>query len=386
MMVKVQLEFNHGFRWFEKNGIYVKGYVFDKNNILYRNSGLADYFSGCATEEEFRKKIEHANGMFSVIINQDDIAFIAVDRTRTFPLFYSETGNGVCISDNTYYFRNTLNLKQNDSLSAKEFLHTGYVTGENTLLKNVCQLQAGQYMIAGESLKKGYYYKYAVNTDFIRTYEELENGLLDTLDEVFDRLIKSVDNRTIVVPLSGGYDSRLIAIMLKRLGYENVVCFTYGRQDSFEIKISEEVAGKLGYRFTYVEYGDELIEGFVDDERYIEYSKFAANHTSVFLLQDYFAVRYMHDKCLIPKDSVIVPGHTGDFISGGHIPKGIKDKKKAYDVVHEILKRHYSLRKIGNTGEFRAKIFGQLTDGYSHSSFEDWELKERQAKFIVNAD
>jgi asparagine synthase (glutamine-hydrolysing) len=129
-----------------------------------------------------------------------------------------------------------------------------------------------------------------------------------------------------------------------------------------------------------------LFDGFVDDEQYIEYAKFAANHTSVFLLQDYFAVRYMYDNRMIPEDSVIVPGHTGDFISGGHIPESIKDKKKKYDVVNEILKRHYSLKKISNAGEFRAKISGQLIDGYSHSSFEDWELKERQAKFIVNAD
>ncbi|MFC1490172.1 7-cyano-7-deazaguanine synthase [Candidatus Latescibacterota bacterium] len=389
MMVSVELKFNHGFKWFEKNGIYVKGYVFDKNNNLYRNNGLTDYFRGCESEAEFRHKVEQANGIFSVVILTDNIVYAAVDRIRTFPLFYTETQSGIIISDDTYYIRDTLNLDNIDRLSEKEFLHTGYVTGENTLLENVFQVQAGQYITAGKKLKKEYYFKYVVNTVFIRTYEELEKGLLEILEDIFVRLLKSVDNRTIVIPLSGGYDSRLIAIMLKRLGYENVVCFTYGRRDNVEVGISKEVAGKLGYRFIYVEYSDGFFDGFAEEELFVEYEKFAANHTSVIMLQDYFAVKYMQDNNLIPADSVFVPGHSGDFIAGDHIPGCFKDKSKKYDVLKEILKIHYSLEKTGKTSkspELRAKISGLLNEGYSHSSFEDWDTRERQAKFIVNAD
>lgn len=385
-MITVALEFNYGFQWFEKNGIYVKGYVFDENNNLYRNSQLIDYFFGCEKEGDFKRKLEHANGIFCVIIKRDDKAFIGADRTRTFPIFYAEIKNDFYISDNTYFFKNKLHLKQIDRLSQEEFLLTGYVTGEYTLLKNVYQLQAGQYLVAGKGIKKEYYFTYAAYTATHKTYDVLKKELLHAFEEVFGRLIASVDNRTIVIPLSGGYDSRLVAVMLKRLGYENVICFTYGRYDSFEVAISKKVAEKLGYQSIYVEYYDDLFDRFVDDDRYIKYSKFAANHTSVFLLQDYFAVKYIYDKELIPEDSIIVPGHTGDFISGAHIPKGLRDKRGKSRIINEILKRHYSLKKIVNAEEIRAKISQQLNEGFAHSCFEDWELKERQAKFIVNAN
>ena len=103
-MITITLEFNHGFQWFEKNGIYVKGYVFDENNKLYQNSQLVDYFFGCENEEDFKRKLEHANGIFCVIIKRDDKTFIGVDRTRTFPIFYTEKENDFYISDNTYFF------------------------------------------------------------------------------------------------------------------------------------------------------------------------------------------------------------------------------------------------------------------------------------------
>ncbi|HDY88568.1 MAG TPA: asparagine synthetase B family protein, partial [bacterium] len=385
MMITITLEFNHGFQWFEKNGIYVKGYVFDENNNLYQNGQLTDYFLGCENEQDFKRKLEHANGIFCVIIKRDDKAFIGVDRTRTFPIFYTEKENDFYISDNTYFFKNKLHLKQIDRLSQEEFLLTGYVTGENTLLKNVYQLQAGQYATAGKGLNKDYYFTYAARNAVNKTYDTLEKELLHAFEDVFGRLITSVDNRTIVIPLSGGYDSRLIAVMLKKLGYENVICFTYGRYDSFEVEISTKVAEKLGYKHINVEYHDNLFDGFVDDERYIRYSKFGANHTSVFLLQDYFAVKYIYDKELIPKDSVIVPGHTV-FISGAHIPAGLKKKRMKSRIINEIMRRHYSLKKIIDAEKFRVKISQQLGEGFSYSCFENWVLKERAAKFIVNAD
>jgi len=71
---------------------------------------------------------------------------------------------------------------------------------------------------------------------------------------VFSRLIESVQGRTIVIPLSGGYDSRSSAAILKKLGYGNVICFTYGRPESFEVQTSEKVAKDLGYKWCFINY------------------------------------------------------------------------------------------------------------------------------------
>ena len=72
-------------------------------------------------------------------------------------------------------------------------------------------------------------------------------------EDTFSRLISWLDGRQAVIPLSGGYDSRLIALMLKELGYNNVLCFTYNTGGAkWEVDISRRVAKNLGFCWHYV--------------------------------------------------------------------------------------------------------------------------------------
>ena len=76
--------------------------------------------------------------------------------------------------------------------------------------------------------------------------EELEAGLKDTIIKVFDSL--SVDLSKWILPLSGGYDSRAILMMLKdRPGLKTV---TWGRRVALEDKYSDAyIAGILARNY-----------------------------------------------------------------------------------------------------------------------------------------
>ncbi len=74
--------------------------------------------------------------------------------------------------------------------------------------------------------------------------DELEALLWD----VFRRLDKAIGDRPIVVPLSAGYDSRLVVSALHALGRRNVICFSYGKPGGFEITTAKAVAEKLNYK------------------------------------------------------------------------------------------------------------------------------------------
>ena len=80
------------------------------------------------------------------------------------------------------------------------------------------------------------------------TKKTLENVTLNILQKIID----SADGRVIVVPLSGGYDSRLVASGFAYLGYKNVKCFSYGQKNNFESLISKKVAKKLGYDWKFI--------------------------------------------------------------------------------------------------------------------------------------
>ena len=46
--------------------------------------------------------------------------------------------------------------------------------------------------------------------------------------------IKVSDGKTIIIPLSAGLNSRLIASGLKHFNYNNVKCFSYGLKNNYE--------------------------------------------------------------------------------------------------------------------------------------------------------
>ena len=59
----------------------------------------------------------------------------------------------------------------------------------------------------------------------------------------------------------------------------------------------------------------------------MDYEAYADSLTSIHFPQDFTAIKHLHDNNIISKDSVIVNGQSGDFISGNHLPN-IDYKKK----------------------------------------------------------
>ena len=64
----------------------------------------------------------------------------------------------------------------------------------------------------------------------------------------------SHDHHQIVVPLSGGYDSRLVLAGLVAAGYRDLVTFTYGQPGSGEVRVSQRTAAALGVPWHGVAY------------------------------------------------------------------------------------------------------------------------------------
>ena len=127
-------------------------------------------------------------------------------------------------------------------------------------------------------------------------------------------LINSVNNRPIVIPLSGGIDSRLIASVVRFLGYKNVYCFSYGSKNNFESKVSARIAKKLNFKWFFVEHTIANQKNFFTSSLVSDYEQYADNFSSIPYHQDLFSINYLKKKKLIPTNSIIVNGNSGDFI------------------------------------------------------------------------
>lgn len=390
-MISIDLKNNNGFKWHKNGNIYAKGYFFDKNNDLYIDNTITGYFSDVTGKEQFIELLKAANGIFSVIIQNEDAFLMATDRIRTFPLFYSARNEGIHISDDASYLKHYLHLEGMEGSNVDEFLTTGYVTGNGTLLNGLYQVQAGEILYYKDNkLTSGFYYNYCTRRSNDISFDSLKNHLSEIFKSTFARFLSSLQGRHVVIPLSGGFDSRLIAVMLKQSGYDNVICYTYGRKkNNPEIPVSKKVAERLGYKWYYIEYNEERIKGYLADSRFQEYYNFCSNYSSMFFMQEYFAVKYLKQQKLIHDNSVFVPGLTGDVLGGSHLSGKVGEKTKRKTLVQEIYDMHYTMKKHSTTEKtgFLERIQRSLPeeDFFSCSMFENWDHKERQAKFIVNS-
>ena len=152
---------------------------------------------------------------------------------------------------------------------------------------------------AGSNTQRYYRYVHHYPMQSI-TEEDLLRFHQGVMENIIDRLIRFAAGRTIVIPLSGGHDSRLIALMLKKVGYPDLVSFSYGRPGNHEADISKQVADSLGVRWEFVEYSNDLWREWYESPEMKAYFDMAGNLSSLPHIQDWPAV-WAFKKCCIQR-------------------------------------------------------------------------------------
>ena len=327
-----------------------------------------------------------------------------MDIVRSIPLFFSKQNNKFIVSDSSESLKKITGIKTINPLSSVEFQHTGYVTLSHTLFDQIYQIQAGECIVVDQSGKRIKINRFRYYDFLHKVFDNSDNfdflSLLEkSITNVFSRLHQTTINKTLVVPLSGGLDSRLIISNLHKIGRKNVLCYYYGRKNCKEENISKAIAERLSYDWVSIEYTKKKWNRCYNGGAFENYFNYAGNGSSLPHIQDFLAVKELRDRSIIPEDSIFIPGHTGDFISGGHIPNMNNNTIQNRDrLVEYIIDYHYKLwirkshqfnsnldRCISNKIMYAIKDHNISTKEDMANIFEYWEWKERQSKFIINS-
>lgn len=357
-MISVKLTYQLYYSWTNTDRVHVIGCAW-LNETLYQEQLLADYFSGITDEADFTERINALSGHFSVIIETEEHFYLAVDIIRTFPIFISETNNDITISDEVIF---TGKRNVTETASFKKV----YCTLENnTLLDGTLQLQAGEYAVINKrkqtwSIRK--YFRHSRDANTSSSYKELEA----CENILVNRMIKYAGNRTILIPLSGGYDSRYLLALLKKNNFTNVKCFIYGRKDSTDTIIAKKVATILDVEWYFVEYTNELLNEFFS-EQWAKYSALNHHYSSLPHEQDFFALHYLKKNKLLPDNAVVMNGFCQDIIAGSFL-----EPVSSVNLKEHIVYKHELLTDV---------------PGYENSwnGYQEWLIKNRLSKFIVNS-
>lgn len=395
-MTRVELVYNHGFPWHSKEGCHVKGFVHTHENQFLSGESLIEYFLRANDFLGLIRLVTEADGMFSVILLRDNKAFMASDRIGTFPLFYAVSGQEKILSDSMDKIQEIKGDWKLNQPAVSEFQATGYVTGRETLSEDVFQVQAGEAVLfEPDQIQQRFYTTYQTSQLNHHSFDDLLKRMGGMSRKVFKRLVGSLQGRTAVIALSGGYDSRFIAVLLKHSGYRKVICFTYGREGNPDMIVSEIVADRLGFQWIPVVYTDKMVEGYMKDDAFYDYVHFTSNGVSMFFMQEYFAIRYLKERQLIPEDSVFIPGHSADFFAGSQFIKhGIRAgdestkeiSKRIWDIKYNLCRPQHNTRKVMMSRICKTLVEKRyIEDARSWSVYEDWDLKEKLSKFIVNS-
>lgn len=390
---------NSGFKWHKDCNIWVKGYLINKEKNLFRGKELIGYFRGVRNEEDLLERIGGGNGNFACIVDGEDEIYIDVDHIRGFPLFYLYEQGSLFIGDQAYLLKSKIFDPSLEKELVEEYLMTGYVTGNNTIYREIKQLKAGEYLVYNKSSKniavKKHFAPDITQKSTITDQDKSIDTLGNILNVIFEELLKGLDGRTVVLPLSGGYDSRLIASYLKKLDYKNVICFTYGNSGNTEAKISKEVANYLGYEWHFIPHPRKEVYNKFNSVLADNYRVFANNLSAIPHIQDWYAVAKLKEDQIIPIDSIFVPGHTA-LLSFAGLPTANLDM----DLVDYIFNKHYTLWDKKSYGDeminkYKGKIDGEIRgmlnnrNAVNKNTLTDgiylWEWQERHAKFICNS-
>ena len=232
--------------------------------------------------------------------------------------------------------------KKVDQQGLADFMTLGYSTQDRTLFENIKllpQASVATFRSDGNlSVQKYWDYSFYSEDDPLWLEEDYVDQFAEILTKATQRQIDS--NKSIGLPLSGGYDSRALAGMLDRLDFKGAVkAFSYGNQYAYDVVYGRNIAKNVGYEHSYIPIENTYLRDHA--ERFVWLLEGTVNCLNAHMLLTYPFIR---ENSL----NSVMTGFFGDIICGSAawiysvgIHGGINDEaiiRSQYHVHADIMK------------------------------------------------
>ena len=201
-----------------------------------------------------------------------------------------------------------------DPAGLASMLSFGFHLGDLTLLRDIrCLPNARdlQYRASTDELTLGTYwtYPYGELEPWRGTEAELGEALHDHLKRALKRRMNGVNK--VLLPISGGLDSRTMAGLLANSGFSGeVLAYSYGQASSRDARYGRAIARKLGYRHVTIPTPDDFVTRHLKEAAWFFDAEWSAE------LNWGARFSHLHPSLGDTKDHLVLSGMFGDLILG----------------------------------------------------------------------
>lgn len=401
---KLRLREEFGWRRIAMDGgeLWFKGYLHRREA-----ADVAREFAAVPADHRgILRWLDGLDGHFALVARRHGLTVAAVDPVRSIPVFFSPTPDGLVIDVHAGRLAAALGLAAVNPDGALAIAMAGYTISTDTLWNGLEQLGAGQCLIvdaAGASRKR--YHRYEPWRADLSDDAGLRLKLEEVTLNILNKVIASAAGRPIVVPLSAGLDSRLIASGLVHLGYRNLRCFAYGLPGNYEARASERIAAALGVPWRFHAYTPSVQRRFFASDLHRDYLAYADTCCSCPFVQDLGAIYELKRDGYIPDDAILINGNSGDYISGMHVPSelatpepGLSSEQRLRRILDAHINKHFRLWQAlampANDALIRSRLTRELQEeklslmapDVDFAFAEFLEFGDRQCKYVISGE
>ncbi|MDN5599221.1 MAG: asparagine synthase-related protein [Brachybacterium sp.] len=342
--------------------------------------------------------LRRSDELYAAVLVTDDEILLLTDHLRSWPLFYAVHGETVHVGEDAFSVADALGGRTLEAGAAAEFLHTGYVLGDRSLLRGVRQVPAGTTVRidrgTGEITRR-LERRLRLREPEFEDVPSFTRAFTEALDTAMSRLYERADGRVIALPLSAGLDSRLLAALLARDGYPHVQTFTYGLPGNAEAQASARIAASLGLPWRQVAHTPEQLRRAWAEPSTAAFLREASGGAALPHVQDWFAMQSLTADGTLPPGSIVIPGHTVVSTAKDEPLRHGREVEPAA-VVRSLEPWHFSLRSRPARAVRLPSVIHELQDFFTEVSLSGdrrdtmdavrwfWQ-RERQSKYILNS-
>lgn len=258
---------HHDSLMFNENEVFfLTGKVYFRNEIRKNNE------NELAIEEVYG--IIKGNKNFYKII-KGNFAYILIDRKTSqveltnspfgvIPINYAFSEGSLIISSSLSFIKSQLLSITINPAALLQVSMFDTILGNNTLIKEIEQLQYGQRILfAGSAIVNERYY------DHTQFFDKKPISRKETITRITETLLQNSrtwpKNKPFLFGLTGGYDCRLNFAQIPGQDQKNIIAYTYGMSKSPEIAIAKKISAKYNLRHEIIDLGDDFEKEYLQN-------------------------------------------------------------------------------------------------------------------------